>query len=82
MRLPRDISGAELAARLRQYGYEFTWQTGSHLRLSSSAKDREHHITIPAHKELKVGTLNAILGDVAAYLQMDRAKLVETLFRQ
>ncbi len=82
MRLPRDISGAELASRLRQYGYEITRQTGSHLRLSSSAKGHEHHITIPAHQELKVGTLNAILGDVAAYLEMDRAKLAEALFRR
>lgn len=82
MRLPRDISGAELASRLRQYGYETTWRTGGHLRLSFSAKGHEHHITIPAHQELKVGSLNAIPGDVGAYLEMDRAKLAEALFRR
>jgi len=32
------------------------------------------------HKALKVGTLNAILTDVAAYLEVDRAELVEAIF--
>lgn len=32
-------------------------------------KDGEHHITIPNHKPLKVGTMNGILGDVASHLE-------------
>jgi hypothetical protein len=44
------------------------------------AKGIEHHITIPRHRYLRVGTLNAILGDVASYLEMERAKLVQELF--
>src|SRR5205807_6001297 len=48
--------------------YEIRRQTGSHLRLTSSACGREHHNTIPAHPSLKLGTLSAILSDVAAYL--------------
>jgi len=48
--------------------------------LSSSIKGPEHHITIPIHKELRVGTLHAILTDVAAYLGISRTGLVETLF--
>jgi len=35
MRLPRDISGSDLAKRLNQYGYRLTRQTGSHLRLTT-----------------------------------------------
>ncbi len=80
MKLPRHLSGPELASRLRRFGYEATRQTGSHLRLTSLAKGREHHLTIPNHKELKVGTLNAILNDVASYLEINRAELLETLF--
>ena len=80
MRLPRDISGAQLASLLRRYGYQVTRQTGSHLRLTSSVQGRQHHLTIPAHKQLKVGTLNAILMDIAAYLEIDRGKLLEELF--
>ena len=80
MKLPRDLSGAELAALLRHYGYEITRQTGSHLRLTSTAKGIAHHIAIPQHKSLKVGTLSAILADVASYLEIQRERLAEDLF--
>jgi predicted RNA binding protein YcfA (HicA-like mRNA interferase family) len=80
VKLPRDISGKELASLLRKVGYEVTRQTGSHLRLTSRTKNAEHHITIPAHSSLKVGTLSGILTDVAAYLEMDRTTLAENLF--
>jgi len=40
MKLPRDISGEELAKLLRKYGYKVTRQTGSHMRLTTtSVKD-------------------------------------------
>ncbi len=80
MRLPRDISGEELASLLRRYGYTITRQTGSHLRLTSSQKGRPHHLTIPCHRALKVGTLGAILADVASYVQINRRRLLEELF--
>ena len=80
MKLPRDVPGTELASLLRRHGYEVTRQTGSHLRLTSVAKGSEHHVTIPRHKHLRVGTLNAILADVASYLDTERGELVEELF--
>ena len=80
MRLPRDLSGHDLAKALRQYGYEVTRQTGSHLRLKSSLRGTDHHLTIPAHKTLKLGTLNGIISAVATYLEADRAKLFRDLF--
>ena len=82
MKLPRDITGTQLARALGRYGYAVTRQTGSHLRLTSTYKGTEHHITIPGHDSLKIGTLSAILRDVAAYLEMDRAALLETLFKE
>ena len=81
MKIPRDLPGDQLASLLRQYGYETTRQTGSHLRLTSTTRGSEHHITIPRHRELRVGTLNAILSDVAAYLEVDREEMAEHLFR-
>ena len=81
MRLPRDVGGDELASLLSKYGYGVTRQTGSHLRLTSSLKGTEHHVTIPRHKPLKVGTLNSILKDVASYLDMDKRELLEDLFK-
>ena len=80
MRLPRDLSGTELASLLRRYGYETTRQTGSHVRLTSSTKGGEHHVTVPAHKSLRVGTLSDILADVAAYAEMPKDELAESLF--
>lgn len=79
MKIPRDISGEKLSKLLGRYGYEITRQTGSHLRLTSSLRG-EHHITIPNHKSLKIGTLNNILTDIARYLEMDKAQLIRELF--
>ncbi|MFH1266827.1 MAG: type II toxin-antitoxin system HicA family toxin [Planctomycetota bacterium] len=79
MRLPRDLSGRELAAALRRLGYEVTRQTGSHMRLTRSDAG-EHHITIPDNDPLKIGTLSSILRDVAAQTGLARDELLERLF--
>ena len=82
MKLPRDIDGEELARVLDKYGYKITRQTGSHIRLTSTIKGTDHHITIPAHNPLKIGTLSSILNEVGSYLEMDRKSLIETLFEK
>lgn len=79
MKLPRELSGEELARLLKKYGYEITRQTGSHIRLTTIEKG-EHHITIPAHKYLKIGTLSSILNDIAAHFKMDKGELTKKLF--
>jgi predicted RNA binding protein YcfA (HicA-like mRNA interferase family) len=71
MRLPRDITGAQLAKSLAKFGYVITRQTGSHIRLTTQ-QSGEHHITIPAHHPVRIGTLNAILSDVAAHLGLSK----------
>jgi len=80
LKLPRDLSGAELAAALRKFGYKVVRQTGSHIRLVAQIHGREHHITIPAHATLKTGTLNGILTDVASHLEISKAELIQSLF--
>jgi predicted RNA binding protein YcfA (HicA-like mRNA interferase family) len=80
LRLPRDVSGEELVRGLRRFGYEVTRQSGSHMRVTSRSKGNEHHVTIPAHKQLKIGTLGQILGDVAANLGLTREELAKQLF--
>lgn len=80
MKLPRDIGGEELVRLLAKYGYAATRQTGSHLRATSTFKGTEHHITIPRHSPLAVGTLSGIIGEVASYLDMDRRSLIGSLF--
>ncbi len=78
MRLPRDWGGLELAQLLRRYGYEITRQTGSHLRLTTQLQG-QHHITIPQHKPLRLGTLNGILKEVAMHLDLELETLLESL---
>ena len=80
MELPRDLSGEELSRLLGRYGYEVTRQTGSHMRLSSQSMGTIHHITIPAHRQLRIGTLAAILGEVASYLKATREAIADQLF--
>jgi hypothetical protein len=38
-------------------------------------------VTIPDHDSLRVGTLSAILSDVADYLSIERSKLERKLFQ-
>jgi predicted RNA binding protein YcfA (HicA-like mRNA interferase family) len=81
MKLPRNLGGNELAVLLGKHGYQVTRQTGSHMRLTTE-QSGEHHITIPRHKPLRVGTLNAILKAVAQHLGMERTELLESLLKK
>jgi predicted RNA binding protein YcfA (HicA-like mRNA interferase family) len=77
-KLPRDVSGKELAQFLIKYGYQITRQKGIHIRLTTQTNG-EHHVTIPQHDALRVGTLAAILGDVATHLGISRDELYSQL---
>lgn len=79
MRLPRDVSGEDLATRLGRLGYSVTRQTGSHLRLTTGL-DGEHHVTIPRHPSLRIGTLSAIAADLARHHHLDREAVLTLLF--
>lgn len=78
MKLPRDVSGADLAKRLKALGYTITRRTRSHMRLTCMVPS-EHHITIPDHDSLRVGTLAAIIADVAAHHKFAREQVIELL---
>jgi predicted RNA binding protein YcfA (HicA-like mRNA interferase family) len=47
VKLPRELSGADLAKALSKVGYKVTRQTGSRLRLTAESP-KEHHVTVPA----------------------------------
>jgi predicted RNA binding protein YcfA (HicA-like mRNA interferase family) len=79
MRLPRDVSGHDLANALGKFGYQISRQTGGHLRLTTGMHG-QHHITVPAHRALRAGTLASILGDVARHFEMGRDELLKRLF--
>jgi len=82
LKVPRDLSGRDLAKLLRRYGYAVVRQTGSHIRLTSALRGTPNHITIPAHDPIKVGTLGAILFEAATYLDVDRVALCNELFER
>jgi predicted RNA binding protein YcfA (HicA-like mRNA interferase family) len=79
MKLPRDVSGARLVKALASLGYRVSRQTGSHIRLTCELPT-QHHITIPNHEALRVGTLAAILTDIGAHHGLSRDSLIEKLF--
>ncbi len=79
MKLPRDVSGQDLVRLLSRLEYETTRQTGSHIRLTRPG-EVPHHITIPRHESLKVGTLSVILKDVAEHLKVNKDELVAILW--
>ena len=80
MKLPRDISGGELAQKLEKYEYRITRQTGSHIRLTSNLKSTEHYITIPLQDSLKIGALSSILHEVTVYLELQKKDVITKLF--
>lgn len=79
MSLPRNLSGRQLIKLLEKYGYQETRQKGSHIRITTY-QNGIHHITIPDHNPLKVGTLSAIMKDVATHFNMDKNELIDKLF--
>ena len=79
MKLPRDISGEQLAKDLKVFGYQVTRQAGSHFRLTTTQLG-EHHLTVPLHNPLKIGTLAGILGDVAAHFNLSKDEVITRMF--
>jgi hypothetical protein len=47
--------------------------------VTSSWKRPTHHIAIPAHSPLRVGTLSSILRAVSAHKQVSREAILDTL---
>jgi predicted RNA binding protein YcfA (HicA-like mRNA interferase family) len=79
MKIPRDLSGPELVACLsRHWAYVKVNQVGSHIILQTE-EPTPHRIAIPAHKSLRIGTLNAILRAVANHKGVDRQAILDSL---
>jgi len=79
VRLPRDVSGTDLAQALAVLGYQITRQTGSHIRLTTQ-RGGQHHVTVPRHDPLRVGTLSSVLAEVAGHHGFEREELLKLIF--
>jgi predicted RNA binding protein YcfA (HicA-like mRNA interferase family) len=75
VRLPRDCSGESLVRALACLGYSLSRQSGSHMRLTTVVRG-EHHVTVPSHNPMRVGTLRAVLKDVADHHAMTVEDLI------
>jgi predicted RNA binding protein YcfA (HicA-like mRNA interferase family) len=82
VKLPRDVSAADLITALNQIGYKITRQKGSHIRLINTQLNEEHHITIPNHSPIKIGTLNNIIKEISEKLDITKDDLIIQLFNE
>ena len=64
MKLPRDVSGAEVVKALERLGFSITRQTGSHVRMVRENR----RVTVPIHRNLVAGTLQNVLRQAGVNL--------------
>ena len=79
MKLPRNISASELIRLLEIYGYSVVRQSGSHIRLTTF-QNGQHHITVPNHHSINLGTLSSIIGDVAEHFKKSKQEIAASIF--
>jgi predicted RNA binding protein YcfA (HicA-like mRNA interferase family) len=79
MKIPRDIGATNLIKALKILGYEVTRQTGSHIRLTTT-QEGEHHLTIPNHSPIKIGTLSSILSDISSHFKTSKEDIIRRFF--
>lgn len=79
MKIPRNINGSDLVRALRVLGYERVRKAGSHIRLTTTING-VHHVTVPAHRPLKPGTLlGGVLKPVAVHHKLTVEELLKKL---
>ena len=80
MKTPRDLKGIQLIKLLHiHFSYEHTRQVGSHIRLTTQEMGT-HHLTVPNHNPVRIGTLNTILSQIADHFQISREEVARRLF--
>jgi predicted RNA binding protein YcfA (HicA-like mRNA interferase family) len=80
VKLPRDLSGDALATALARFGYKIERQSGSHMQLATM-EGGEHHVTVPRHGAVRVGTLRRIVREVANHAGLNTDQALAKLFR-
>jgi predicted RNA binding protein YcfA (HicA-like mRNA interferase family) len=79
MKIPLSLSAKQLIKLLKVYGYETISQKGSHIKVTTN-KDGEHHLAIPNHDPIKIGTLNATIRQVAEHQGKSKKDIYGDLF--
>ena len=78
-KIPRNLSARNLIKKLEKLGYQQTRQVGSHIRITTE-ENGIHHVTIPEHDPIKIGTLSNILKDIAIHLEITKEELIDRIF--
>jgi predicted RNA binding protein YcfA (HicA-like mRNA interferase family) len=79
MKFPRDVSGNDVIKILSKFGYTITRQHGSHIRLTNKNEKGEHHVTIPNHRTISIGTLSGIVNDVSEFLNVEKEEIISLM---
>ena len=78
MKLPRDLYGRDVAQVLcTRWAYVKVNQVGSQIILQTETPTH-HRLSVPDHKPLRMGTLNAILREVSAAKNVTREAILDT----
>ena len=68
----KRLSGLDIVKILQNFGFATAGQKGSHIKLRRILKDGSQTLTIPRHKELDKGTLQAIYRQASRYVDEDK----------
>ncbi len=65
----RRLSGPEVITIFERFGFRRAHQRGSHVRLTRMTATGQHQaLTVPEHRQLKPGTLRAILSQASQFI--------------
>ena len=71
----RRLSGDEVIAVFARFGFRVHSQRGSHVKLRRRTTTQTiQTLTVPRHRELDVGTLQAIMRQAASFIPEDELR--------
>lgn len=71
----RPLSGPDVAEILSSFGFCFVSQKGSHVKLRRvTSNGQRQTLNIPMHRELRSGTLRAIVRQASQYITEDQLR--------
>jgi predicted RNA binding protein YcfA (HicA-like mRNA interferase family) len=76
-KLPRNLNGRDFVKLLQKVGYEVSHTSGSHI---ICLNQNGAMLSVPAHKPLKAGTLNALIRLVSEHLTLTKEQTLNQLF--
>ena len=71
----KRLSGDDVIAIFKSFGFDVIDQSGSHVKLRPIVAGAKQTLTVPRHKDLDTGTLRAILRQASHYVPLEELKL-------